>query len=291
MTTETEPPSIPPTIAEEGVRTWDTAITTATARVSAARLQYGYALLRLRNDVSKGDRAFGNKLEELGLKASKDVQADAQKVAKAVQSGDMTEEQALGLTSREIRLLSHTVREEDGEKLWHIRTPKPPKRKPKPAPPKEPDLFDTPLMPALGETATPATDDDASQAPAPNEATSTTPPEDPASGTETPADGDDGASGIEQRPDVEEAPEAVVEAAMNSTGIADKNGEAKQVGGAATTIPCLLPEALLAAIRKEVQSGKTPRSRLEANVADGKDTSSAARRMLLLMGVLAALGR
>ena len=175
-----EPPPTPPTMAEEGVRTWDAAITTANARVSAARLQYGYALLRLRDDVGKGDKAFGNKLQELGLKASKDVQADAQKVAKAVQSGDMTEERDLGLTAREIRLLSHTVREDKTEG-WHVRSPKPKApKKPKPEAPIEPDLFDTPAQPVeadgtftppvLGDTAPSAAGDAASQVPGQNEA-------------------------------------------------------------------------------------------------------------------------
>jgi len=209
--------SAPPTIAEEGVRTWDAAITTANARVSAARLQYGYALLRLKDEIGGGHRTFGDKLNELGLKASKDIQADAQKVAKAVQSGDMTEEQALELTAREVRLLSHSVREEDGEKHWQVRTPTPPKGTSKPKAPKQPDQFDQspPLtdtpenddddaptidqVEAEGEADEFANSDDATQVPAQNEALPTDTLEGPADGARKLADADDGADDVRAR--------------------------------------------------------------------------------------------
>ena len=181
--------------------------------MSAARLQYGYALLGLKDEVDGGSKAFGDKLNELGLRASKDIQADAQKVAKAVQSGDMTEEEALELTAREVRLLSHSVRE-DGTKGWEVRTSKPKApRKPKPKALKQPNLFDQP--PPLADT--PETDDDDaptidqgeaegeadefansdddSQVPAQNEAPPTDTPEGPADGAEKPAGKDDDAAG------------------------------------------------------------------------------------------------
>jgi len=69
----------------------------------------------------------------------------------------------------------------------------------------------------------------------------------------------------------------------------DPGGDDVSVEGAGVDItPCLIPQALIAAIRKEVQSGKKSRVQLEAAV--NKDTSGASRRMLLLMDVLVALG-
>ena len=283
-----DPPPIPPTTAEEGVRTWDAAITTANARMSAARLQYGYALLRLHDDVGGGNKAFGNKLQELGLKASKDVQADAQKVAKAVQSGDMTEEQALGLTAREIRLLSHTVRE-DGIEGWHVRTPKPKaSKKPKPEAPKEPDLFDTP---APGDTAIPATGDDVSRTVDQNEAASTAPLEDP-------SDDSDNASGIEQGSDVGDVLAGIV---GEDAGVVDGGGGAKQVEGAAyssvaTTIIIPRPRLThLLAIAREAVGARTWRKHktweaiiadAEQDIIDDKDSSghSARQRALAEIG-------
>lgn len=269
-----EPSSVPMTSAEEGVRTWDAAITNAEHRANEARLQYGYALLQLRTEVENSDKAFGNKLQELGLKATKDIQADAQRVARAVQSGDMTEERALHLTAREVRLLSHIVREEDGKKHWHVRTPKLPEKRPRPKAQKEPNLFDAPPPTATIEAAEPTGGDDEASAIDHWQA---------AGGADVSVGGDADTQVVDQNGDISSTPEATEEPIAEGAGIADECGVAEQVGSAADSSSSL-KAIIRTMIEPEISTWKKPRNHIESRV--DLDTSGKNRVQALLFKIM-----
>ena len=259
------PSSVSLTPAEEGVRVWDAKLSGADAKTREAFLDFGHALLKLRREVGDNDTAFGKKLSALNLKiVDKDVRADAQKLAFQVEIGLKTREDALALPARVV----HALPGLSNSSIGLVLKPKVP-RNPKPKAPKPPDQFDQP--PPLADT--PETDDDDAHAIDQGEAEEE---------ADEFASSDDGSQVGEQNL------EALADEARKLAEDADDGGEAEVVGDAASTITRSLPEALVGAIRKEVQSGKKSRARLEATAA--KDTSGASRRMLLLMDVLAALG-
>ena len=259
-TTKPEPSPIDITILE-GIRNYDGVIARklegvapVLADVRENMLDLGEQLLKLREAVSGNTKAMSIYLNRLDLRASKDIRADAQKMARAVRGGK-TREEVLALPAREIRLLSPDFARAKSDNPTADEQAKPAKTDWKAIAERalaekaalEEKIAAIASMPVSGDTAMPAAGNNASQTIDQNEAPSPLPPEDPAN--DAGADGDaGGGGGGEHGPDVGDASAGTVGSSMDGAGVADESGT---VGDAAKL------EAIKVIASAMVQNAKT----------------------------------
>ena len=306
-TTKPEPSPIDTTILE-GIRNYDgviarklEGIAPVLADVRENMLDLGEQLLKLREAVNGNTKTMGIHLHELDLRASKDIRADAQKMARAVRGGK-TREEVLALPAREIRLLSPDFSRAKSNSPTADEQAKPAKTNwraiaeqalAKIAAEKVIAISANTNSHITSRTPTSfgglaclsgAALFDFSRAES-NEAPSTTEAEDHASGAEKPAGELDDAAGISPGWEgISDASEAAVWPATGGAGIADEGGVTGSVGGAANGDSSSLKATIRALIEPEIATWKKPRDHIEYRV--DMDTSGKNRVQALLFKIM-----